>query len=102
MAEFLNKPEVGTMLAGFPPPKLKGNSGFAAMGKPVPFYRQQAGYEHARQMGCSEDEAFAVVNAMSLPLEKDQPYDAMEAGMKYLDLTGTYRLLAVLLTAEKG
>ena len=75
------------------------NDGFNAMGKPVPFYRRQAGYEHARQMGLTSDAAFAAVSSMSLFIERDKPYEAMEAASHYLDLTGNYRLLAVLLTA---
>jgi hypothetical protein len=33
-------------------------------------------------------------------LERDKPYEAQAAGMKFLDLTGTYRLFAVLLTTD--
>ncbi len=94
MAEFKNQ------LAGFPNPEVEGTDGFAAMGKPIPFYRRQAGYEHARQMGVNEDSAFSVICAMCDGLERDEPYTAMGAGMKHVDLTGTYRLMAVLLTAE--
>ena len=98
MAEFLHKhPDLIQFT-----PTVDGDSGFAAMGKPVPFYRRQAGYEHCKEMGCGSDAAFAAVNGMSEMLERDKPYEAMAAGMKYLDLTGTYRLMAVLLTAEKA
>ena len=95
-AEFLHQhPDLITLT-----PTVDGDRGFAAMGKPVPFFRRQAGYEHCRQMGCSSDAAFAAVNAMSEALKRDEPYNAMAAGMKYLDLIGTYRLMAVLLTAS--
>jgi hypothetical protein len=30
-------------------------------------------------------------------LERDDPYGAMSDAMKYVDLTGTYRLMAALL-----
>ncbi len=95
MAEFKNQ------IPGFPPPEIKGTDGFDAMGKPIPFYRRQAGFEHARQMGVTKGNAFSVVDAMCAGLERDEPYTAMEAGMKYVDLTGTYRLMAVLLTAQR-
>lgn len=71
--------------------------GFASMGKPIPFSRRQSGYDHCIQMGLSSAEAFAAVNAVTEKLQRDQPYEAMAEGMKYLDLTGTYRLFAALL-----
>lgn len=76
-------------------------SGFNAMGKPVPYYRRQAAMDHCRQMGLTDTgKAMSVIDRMSEALARDEPYNAMEAGMAHLDLTGTYRLMAVLLTAE--
>jgi hypothetical protein len=46
--------------------------------------------------------AMNTIDRMCEAIRRDQPYQAMEAGMTHLDLTGTYRLLAVLLTAEKN
>lgn len=80
----------------------KGDDGFAALGKPVPFYRQAAGYEHAKAMGLESGRAFEVVGIFADKIARDEPHAAMEAGLKYLDATGIYRLLAVMLTAEKG
>lgn len=94
MAEFLG---VGTRIA--PSPNIEGDDGFAAMGKPVPMYRRTAALSHARDMGLGTDEAWRCVGELVNKLERDEPYDAMAAGMKYVDLTGTYRLMAVLLTA---
>jgi hypothetical protein len=79
----------------------KGNDGFAALGKPVPFWRQAAGYEHAKAMGLDSGPAFEVVAVFAEQIKRDAPHAAMEAGLKYLDATGVYRLLAVMLTAEK-
>jgi len=75
--------------------------GMAAMGRPVPAFRKQAGYEAAKDMGLGTEAAFSVVASMSECLERDLPYEAMAAGMKRLDLTGTYRLMAYLLTGEE-
>jgi hypothetical protein len=76
--------------------------GFSAMGKPVPFYRQQAAYDACKQMGLANSEqAYHCVSSVSEQLARDQPYEAMKAGMVYLDLIGTYRLMAVLLTAKE-
>ena len=86
MAEFLGQPK---------PEKLDG---FAAMGHPIPFYRRQAGYDTCRAIGLDESDAYSVVSTVSEALAKDRPYEAMKAGCVYLDLTGTYRLFAVLLT----
>jgi hypothetical protein len=77
-------------------------SGFDAFGKPVPYYRRDAALSHCRAMGLSDtNKAMATIDRMSEAIRRDEPYQAMEAGMVWLDLTGTYRLLAVLCTAEK-
>lgn len=98
LAEFL---EPGTRIAPdtWTDPNL--DSGMSAMGKPIPFYRQQVGYEHCLSMGLTRQNAHSAVSAVSEQLARDKPYEAMAAGMRFLDLTGTYRLFAVLLTAEK-
>lgn len=75
--------------------------GFDAMGKPIPSYRRQAAYAHCKDMGLDAEASWSAVSGMADQLERDKPYEAMEAGMRWLDLTGTYRLMAVLLTAEK-
>ncbi len=91
---------VGARIA--PSPEIPGDSGFAAMGKPVPAYRRQAAYEHCKLMGLDDPEKrWDCVNSMAAKLERDEPLFAMEAGYRYLDVTGCYRLMAVLLTAPK-
>lgn len=87
MAEFMGQKQAPVL------------DGFAAMGKPVPFWRRQIGHDHCIEMGLSSERAFTAVNAVSEALARDRPQEAMQEGMKYLDLTGTYRLFAVLLTA---
>lgn len=89
MAEFIGqeKPEM--------------DDGFKAMGKPVPLFRKQAALDHCKAMGLDGNEAWAVVGRVAEQLERDEPYEAMRLGMVYLDLTGTYRLMAVLLTAHE-
>lgn len=76
-------------------------TGFNAMGKPVPTYRRTAGYETCKKIGLSQAEAVEVVNGMCEQLERDQPYEAQAAGMKHMDLTATYRLMSVLLSAPE-
>lgn len=90
MAEFMGNKEDNSVI----------EAGFAAMGKPIPEYRRSAAYEHCKQMGQASGTAWATVTSMIGPLERDKPYEAMAAGMKTLDLTGTYRVMAVLLTGE--
>lgn len=75
-------------------------SGFDAMGRPVPMHRRQAGLDHCKKMGLDTEQSWSCVQQMSKQLARDKPYEAMEAGMHFLDLTGTYRMMAVLLTAE--
>jgi hypothetical protein len=71
-------------------------SGFAAMGKPIPYERKQRAYDAAKSIGVKD--CFALVQGMSEQLERDKPYEAMQVGMKHVDLTGTYRIMATLLT----
>jgi hypothetical protein len=73
-------------------------SAFNMMGKPLPYPVLQAGFEHCKQMGLDSARARECVDAVSAQLERDKPYEAQAAGMKFLDLTGTYRLFSVLLT----
>jgi hypothetical protein len=75
--------------------------GFAAFGKPVPTYRRDAALAHCRDMGLTDTaNAMNTIDRMASAIERDEPYQAMSAGMAHLDLVGTYRLLAVLCTAK--
>ena len=77
------------------------SSGYEAFGKPVPYYRREAAMAHCRDMGLVDTgTAMSTIDRMAEAIRRDEPYQAMEAGMAYLDLIGTYRLLAVLCTAE--
>jgi hypothetical protein len=81
--------------------KKGSGSGFDAMGKQVPIHRRTAALEQCRLMGLTDTEdAWTCIGTMAEKLERDQPYEAMAAGMKYLDLCGTYRVMAYLLTGE--
>lgn len=73
-------------------------SGFNRMGHPIPARARAIGYEHCKEMGLNSARAWECVQAVADQLERDKPYEAQAAGMKFLDLTGTYRLFAVLLT----
>ncbi len=96
MAEFMNAKQEEMRKAD-----KKTADGFEAFGKPVPYYRREAAMEHCRDMGLTDtNKAMATIDRMSQAIERDEPYQAMEAGMVHLDLTGTYRLLAVLCTAQ--
>lgn len=72
---------------------------FNQMGKPIPMKARTEGYEHCKAMGISSARAMECVNAVAEQLARDKPYEAQAAAMKFLDLTGTYRLFAVLLCA---
>ena len=91
MAEFLNQ----TI-----PMDVAYADGMGAMGHPIPDYRKDEAYRTCRQeFGMSADKSFSTVQGIAHALEKDNPYEAMKMGMRYVDLTGTYRLMAVLLSA---
>jgi hypothetical protein len=89
MAEHLNQP------------KPDMDDGFNNMGKPIPLFRKEAALKHAKAMGLDGTEAWAVVGSVAEQLERDEPYQAQRKAMVYLDLTGAYRLMAVLLTAPE-
>lgn len=73
--------------------------GFNRMGKPLGEEARAIAYQHCKQMGLSSARAWECVQQVAEFLERDRPYEAQAAGMKFLDLTGTYRLFAVLLTS---
>ncbi len=74
-------------------------SGFAAMGHPVPALRKQAGYDCLKEIGVKGAENITLcIDKMCQALERDKPYEALEAARRVVDLTGAYRIMAVLLT----
>jgi hypothetical protein len=76
--------------------------GMEAFGKHVPYRRRDAALKHCRSMGLTDtNNAMGMIERMCDAIRRDEPYAAMEAGMAYLDLTGTYRLLAVLCVDQK-
>jgi hypothetical protein len=77
-------------------------SGFAAMGHSVPYYRKQAAYDLCREWGLTQGLADAITSGMALQLERDKPHEAMEIARQGLELTGAYRLMAVLLSHERA
>jgi hypothetical protein len=68
------------------------------MGKPIPVSRKEWAYELLKEWGLTPDTATGLISKMSEQLERDKPYEAMEACKDFVDLTGAYRLMAVLLT----
>ncbi len=91
MAEFIGQKKK---------PKIVGMD---AMGKPIPMARRAEADKHCKEMGLKDHEdRMSCINGVANCLERDNPYEAMADGMKYLDLTGTYRLFAVLLSPVEG
>lgn len=77
-------------------------SGFNAIGRPIPNDRRQAAYDTLKEIGVAEPAMRRqVVANMADRLERDLPYDCVSEGMRVLDLTGTYRVMAVLLTSPE-
>jgi len=73
--------------------------GMNALGHPIPTERKTAAYNTAKEMGIdTTEDREALVSSMVSHSEQDRPYDAQDAGLKFLDITGAYRLMAVLLT----
>ena len=94
MAEFINKrPELR--------PSNVERDGFNNIGKPIPAFRREAARSHAEAMGLDKATSIACVSSVASQLERDKPYEALEAACQFVDLTGAYRLLAVLLIEPK-
>ena len=72
---------------------------FNQMGKPILIEARSEGYKHCKAMGLTPARAMECVNNVAEQLQRDKPYEAQAAGMKFLDLTGVYRLFAVMLCA---
>lgn len=87
MAEHMNQPATARM------------EGFDALGKPIPLARRQRAYDVCKEMGLDDSaRAWECVNGMAEQLERDKPHEAQGVAMRFIDLTGAYRLMAVLLT----
>lgn len=92
MAEFLGQRKPKRIEMG-------KDQGFDAMGKPIPNLRKMAADDHLKDMGVTDaEDRFSCIASVSNRLEHDDPYAALGAAMVYLDFTGAYRLMAVLLT----
>jgi hypothetical protein len=109
MAEFINggfNPSdegVGLRLEPRPRPTLATNvDGMDAFGKIVPDHRKSAALKHMRQMApsISTEAATQVIDRMAEQIARDEPYKVLAIAKEALDLTGAYRLMAVLCTAE--
>jgi hypothetical protein len=72
---------------------------FEAMGKPVPEDRRDAAYSWLRSIGIGREEAWQTVQQASTALERDHPHEVFKIAMQFIDLTGAYRLMALLLTS---
>lgn len=95
MAEFLGQ-EIPTKLNN------GQDDGFSAMGRPIPILRKRNAYIHLKNMGVTDSEyRFRCVAMVAARLEHDDPYGALGEATKFVDLTGAYRLMAVLLTGDQ-
>jgi len=111
MGKFANEREGQGVMIG-PGVQTKGTDGWDALGKPVPMYRRAAAMEHVKDMygdrPMDKEKVFSCIEAMCNHIERDNPHAAMERALAHrgnpagiVDAIGVYRLLAVLLTAQK-
>lgn len=86
----------------------KKNSGFNAMGKPIPAKSRAAAYRAYKEMvpEATKEQAMHAVSVAANALERDDPFRVIgttgphiddDKSIK-LDLTGRYRLVATLLS----
>lgn len=73
-------------------------SPFDAIGKPIDTEHREKAGKMLKDIGVeSSGSRWDCVGRVSAKLEKDQPHEAMEIAMEYVDATGAYRLFAELL-----
>lgn len=90
MAEHIGRPAPGPV------------AGFENIGKPVPVYRREAAYNTLKSIGVKNSATrWQAVASMADRLERDNPLGCVSEGMRVMDLTATYRVMAVLLTAPE-
>jgi hypothetical protein len=80
------------------PPRELG--GLNLLGTPLEPWRKARAYNHARETGLSPADAEACVSGMAERYERDDPYGAQAHSMRFVDLTGHYRLMAALLAGD--
>lgn len=96
MAEFINTTNQKEQRAD----DASCADGMNAFGKPVPMFRKIAAEQHCRDMGMDDTAKITgMISRVSEFIARDDPHRALEALMAYVDLTGAYRLLAVMCTA---
>ncbi len=59
---------------------------FNGMCKPLHDDARSEAYKHCKAMGLSSAKAWECVQCVAEQLERDEPYEAQKAGMRYLDL----------------
>ncbi len=81
-------------------------SGFQAIGKPIPSHRLTNAYQTVKEIlpNVSTETAMSIVGKAASHLEHDTPHEligavySLQNDLKLIDVTGRYRLMAVLLT----
>ena len=68
------------------------------IGKPIDEDHRQSGDDALKDMGVScSGSRWDCVQGVCDSLERDKPHEAMKKAMRYVDVTGAYRLFATLL-----
>jgi hypothetical protein len=71
---------------------------FNNMGSPIPVASRETAFSTCLELGLDKASARECVSGMAEQLERDKSYEAQATGMRHLDLTGTIRIMAVLLS----
>lgn len=78
---------------------MSADTEFNALGKPVPTIRQVAALDCAVDvMGVDPKLADPVIRDAARYIELDKPWQALQVLRNIVDLTGAYRLMAVMCT----
>ena len=68
------------------------------LGKPVGAENRDTAYHWLREIGLTPSQSLELIGTVADCIERDFPNQALKSGMESLDLTGAYRLMAILLT----
>lgn len=83
-------------------------SGWESFGKSIPASRMTCAYETLKEMipTLETEVAFSIIGKMATHVEKDRPFqiigaiEGLDKDLALVDLTGRYRLLAILLSGK--
>ena len=79
-------------------PDVSAATGLSALGSRVPAKRASAAYKWLRSLGLSQEQAWGLSQSAADKIARDAPHGVFVHCEGLIDLTGAYRLMAILCT----